>query len=99
MTDTTPPDRPRPRISRGFLTTVLVLLAANYLVVTLLAPGTTHSVSIPYSPTFLQQVNANDVTRISAEGNTVTGVLTHALRYPNAQAQPATNFTTQIPIF
>jgi cell division protease FtsH len=100
VADTTPaPDQPRPRISRRFLTTVLVLLAANYLVVTLLAPGTTHSVSIPYSPTFLQQVNANNVTRISAEGNTVTGVLAHVLRYPNAQAQPATNFTTQIPIF
>jgi cell division protease FtsH len=96
------PDQPvRPGVSRSrrFWALVLALLVANYLFAWLLAPGAAPSASIPYSPTFLQQVNANNVTRISTQGDNVTGVLAHPIHYPNAQAPAVTNFATQIPTF
>jgi cell division protease FtsH len=78
---------------------VLALLVANYVFALAFAPGAAPSVSIPYSPTFMQQIDANNVTRISTQGDNVTGVFAHAVRYPNAQAPAVTNFATQIPTF
>src|SRR5215211_4986108 len=49
---------------------VAALLAANYLFVALFAPGKVEPVRIPYSPTFLDQVRANNVDRISTTGAT-----------------------------
>jgi cell division protease FtsH len=95
------PDQPRPGVSRSrrFWAVVLALLVANYVFALLFAPAAAPSASIPYSPSFLQQVDANNVTRISAQGDNVTGVFAHAIRYPNAQAPAVTNFATQIPTF
>ena len=50
---------PRPR----FIVIVLVLLAVNYLSVALFAPGKERSIGIPYNPTFLRQVEADNVER------------------------------------
>jgi cell division protease FtsH len=96
-----PGEPPRgPRLLGGrFWVIVLALLALNYLSVAIFAPGKERSVKIPYSPTFRQQVDQNNVARISATGETVSGVFKKPIRYPNQSAQPATNFDTEIPTF
>src|SRR5919199_2017504 len=72
-----------PRLLGGrFWLVVFVLLVINYLSVALFAPGKERSVGIPYSPTFIQQVESNNVTRISATGETVSGEFKKPIRYP-----------------
>jgi cell division protease FtsH len=84
-----------------FWALVLLLLVLNYLSVAIFAPGREKSVTIPYNPTFLDQVTANNVTKISAEGEAVSGEFKKPVKYPaddkNAEAAP--NFETQIPTF
>jgi cell division protease FtsH len=84
-----------------FWVLVLVLLALNYLSVAIFAPGREKSVTIPYNPTFLEQVQANNVTKISTQGESVSGEFKKDFKYPpddkNADAVP--NFETQIPTF
>jgi cell division protease FtsH len=82
-----------------FWVLVLVLLALNYLSVAIFAPGREKSVTIPYNPTFLQQVEANNVAKISAEGEAVSGEFKKAIKYPANSAEAAPNFDTQIPTF
>jgi cell division protease FtsH len=89
------PTMPRPR----FLFVVLALLALNYILVAFFAPGTPRAVRIPYSPTFLQQIERGNVERISAQGTTVDGAFKRAIRYPNDKAQPTTRFETEVPAF
>ena len=85
--------------SRNFWLLIVVLLVLNYVVVGLFAPGRKESVTIPYSPTFLQQVTSNNVKRISTEGEAVSGEFKKEVRYPNDKAHPVMNFTTQLPTF
>jgi cell division protease FtsH len=82
-----------------FWALVLLLLVLNYLSVAIFAPGREKSVTIPYNPTFLQQVEQNNVTKISAEGEAVSGEFKKAVKYPNDKAEAAPNFETQIPTF
>jgi cell division protease FtsH len=84
---------PRMRI----LLIVAALLAANYLFVALFAPGQVETVRIPYNPTFLQQVRADNVERISAEGSTVDGMFKKEFKY--GDASPTEAFKTEIPVF
>jgi cell division protease FtsH len=84
---------PRMRI----LLIVASLLAANYLFVALLAPGKTEPVRIPYSPTFLDQVRAGNVDRVSTQGATVDGQFKKEFKYGDADANKA--FATEIPVF
>ena len=60
---------PRPR----FIVIVLVLLTLNYVSVALLGPGQERVIDVPYNPTFREQVEAGNVERISAQGETVEG--------------------------
>src|ERR1700754_3701702 len=94
-----PQGRQMPRMpgSRTFWIVVLVALTLNYVVVALFAPGKERSVTIPYSPAFLQQVKDNNVKRVSTQGATVTGEFKNEVRYPNDKAEPAKNFQTEIP--
>jgi cell division protease FtsH len=95
-----PAQRPGRRFLGGrFWLVVLALLAVNYLSVAIFAPGRERSVRIPYSPTFLHEVGASNVARISATGEAVSGEFRRPIRYPTPKAQPATNFDTQIPTF
>ena len=55
--------RAMPGMSRRFWLLVAVLLALNYIAVALFAPGRPETVRIPYSPTFLEQVEAGNVER------------------------------------
>jgi len=95
--------KPRRRLpgGNGFWVLVLALLAVNYLSVAMLAPGRETSVTVPYSPTFLDQVENGNVARISAEGEAVSGEFKKELKYPpsDKDAEPAKNFETQIPTF
>jgi cell division protease FtsH len=90
---------PRMPGSRNFWLLIVVLLVLNYVIVGLFAPGRKESVTIPYSPTFLQQVTSDNVKRISTEGEAVSGEFKKEVRYPNDKAHPVMNFTTQLPTF
>jgi cell division protease FtsH len=58
-------------------------------------------IRIPYSPTFLAQVSDNNVQSISSTGDSITGTLKNAIRYPanDQKATASTNVSTQIPSF
>src|SRR3954452_9294231 len=87
---------PRPR----FIVIVIALLALNYASVALLGPGRQPSIDVPYNPTFLQQVEAGNVERISAKGETVEGKFKKAVKPPdNAGGKAAKNFETEVPTF
>jgi cell division protease FtsH len=98
-----PPQRPRGMRFLGGRAWLLIfaLLAVNYLTVALFAPGRERSVRIPYSPTFLQQVDQSNVKRISATGESISGEFKKPVTYPPASkdAKPASNFDTEIPTF
>ena len=78
---------------------LVALLVLNYVTVALFAPGQERSVTIPYSPNFLDQVEDGNVTKISATGEqSVSGEFKEEIRYPR-DAEPAKNFETTIPAF
>jgi cell division protease FtsH len=58
-------------------------------------------VQIPYSPTFLEQVQAGNVSQISSTGDSIQGTFKTAVTYPpgSKSASPTTLFSTQIPSF
>ncbi len=80
---------------------VIVLLLINIVLVSTLQTTTQPTrVRIPYSPTFLDQVNTGNVTSISSKGTTVQGNFRTAVRYPpDSTAAPTTLFVTEIPAF
>src|SRR3954452_15369816 len=84
---------------RTFWMIVLGLLVLNYVIMALFAPGREPSVRIPYSPVFLEQVDKGNVSKVSTQGSSVSGVFKQAIRYPDSKADPAANFDTEIPSF
>jgi cell division protease FtsH len=79
---------------------VLVLLAVALLIVlTPRVPTKSTTVRVPYSPTFLEQVQADNVSAISSKGATVHGTFRTEVRYPSDAATAATSFVTEIPEF
>ena len=88
------PNRSRWWIAAGI---VVFLLAINVWVSqeTLKPPP---PVRIPYSPQFLDQVQAKNVKTISSTGNSISGTLNTAIAYPEGTAK-SKNFSTQIPSF
>src|SRR3954454_22517735 len=96
-----PPQGRMPRLpfGRTFWIVVAVLLVINYLSATLLASGKQHSVTIPYSPTFLGEVKKGNVVQVSTQGATVDGEFKNSIRYPDQKADATKNFETEIPSF
>jgi cell division protease FtsH len=96
-------DKPRNRMSMPrprFIVVVLVLLAVNYVSVALLGPGSKPSIDVPYNPTFRAQVEAGNVERISAQGETVEGEFKKAVKPPDdPKGEAAKNFETEVPTF
>jgi cell division protease FtsH len=90
-----------PHRLRGFWVFVLVLLAVNWISVLAFQPVGQQRVKVPFSPYFLQQVQAGDVKSISSTGDTIQGTFTTKLRYPptDTKATPTTLFSTQVPSF
>src|SRR3954452_3772668 len=70
------PARQMPRMpgSRMFWVIVLVALTLNYVFVALFASGKERSVTIPYNPTFLQQVDKGNVELFKTQGASAEGV-------------------------
>ena len=58
-------------------------------------------VRIPYSPTFTNQVNAGNVKQVNSTNGAISGSFKTAIRYPanDANVEPTTNFSTQVPSF
>ena len=95
---------PRLPGGRTFWIIVLSLLAVNYLSVALFAPGKAKSVTIPYdAPTgpagFVQQVTANNVTKIKTQGASVEGEFKNEVKFPDDKADAVKNFETELPSF
>jgi cell division protease FtsH len=89
---------------RSFWIVVLSLLAVNYVIMALFAPGRDPSVTIPYTaPTqangFVQQVQKGNVTQVKTQGASMEGEFKNEVRYPNDKADPVKNFETEIPSF
>jgi cell division protease FtsH len=98
------PEKHRPRPPhrlRGFWIFVLVLLALNWISVLVAQPGSQSRVTVPFSPYFLNEVNAGQVKSITTTGDTIQGTFTTKHRYPpnDANATPTTLFKTQVPTF
>ena len=92
----TPPHR-----LRGFWLLLLGLLAINWLFVLLAQPATQERVTVPFSPYFLQQLEADKVKSISSRSGAINGTFTEKLRYPanDSKATATTLFATQVPSF
>jgi cell division protease FtsH len=96
------PGPPTPPRSRWWIAAaaVVCLLALN-LWISSRALSPNAPVRIPYSPTFLSQVNAGNVKAISSKGDSIQGTFKSAFRYPadDTSVKPSTSFTTQVPSF
>jgi cell division protease FtsH len=92
----------KPQIGRREIGALLLLLAINWTFVLLFYSGTARQrVAIPYSPTFLAQVQAGNVSTVTAQDAAIQGTLEHAIRYParDKNAKPTTDFSTRVPDF
>jgi cell division protease FtsH len=95
------PDK-KPQIGRREIGAFLLLLAINWASVLLFYGGAARQrVAIPYSPTFLAQVRAGNVSTVTAQEASIQGTLKHAIRYParDKNARATTAFSTRVPEF
>jgi cell division protease FtsH len=93
----TTPSPPRfPRLSRGWILFALALLALNFYVGSRVMQPESR-VRVPYSPFFLNQVNASHVKDITSKGTAIQGTFTQKIKY--ADEKPTTRFRTEIPAF
>jgi cell division protease FtsH len=98
------PDEHRPRPPHRWLAFWLffaLLLAINWISVLVAQPGSQPRVTVPFSPFFLQEVQAGQVKSISSKGDQVQGTFVTKVRYPpnDQKATPTTLFSTQVPAF
>src|SRR5947208_3961238 len=87
---------PRFRITWWWIAVVLALFAINYYAGSRATQGQAR-VRVPYSPFFLQQVNAGHVKEITSKGTAIQGTFTQKERYAGSKA--TTRFKTEIPTF
>jgi cell division protease FtsH len=92
----TAPQKPRFRIGRGWILLAVVLLILNFYLGSR-ANSPASRLRIPYSPTFLQQVQAGHVASITSKGTSIQGVFTRPQTY--AGSRPTNRFGTEIPTF
>jgi cell division protease FtsH len=92
--------KPRPPHRwRGFWIFVLVLLALNWISVLAFQNSSEPRVTVPFSPYFLDQLEAGKVKSISSRSDTIQGTFKTAVHYPNSSATATTLFSTQVPSF
>src|SRR5688500_9212260 len=91
------PDKPPmiPWSPRRFITILVALFVLNWLIVAVFAPPE-DKIKVPYNPTFLNQVRADNVKEISASGDTVKGDFKKKVTYKD---DSATRFETEVPTF
>jgi cell division protease FtsH len=98
--DNTPDNRPR--IGRREVGALLALLALNWVSVLLFSSASARQrVAIPYTPTFLSQVQSGNVSTVTAQDASIQGTFKRAIRYPagDKNARPTTEFSTRVPAF
>ena len=76
---------------RRFLPILAVLLVVNYVLAAVVAPPEEHK-RIPYTPTFVDQIEKGNVKEISSRGDTVQGDFKQAV-------DDAEHFETEVPTF
>ena len=78
-----------------------VLLALNLGSALLSRPAGQPRVRVPFSPYFVNQLNAGQIRSISSTGDTIQGTFSSKQRYRSgdAEATPTTLFSTEIPSF
>jgi cell division protease FtsH len=86
-------------VGTRFWVLLAVLLVLNYLSVAIFAPGRERSVTIPYQPDFVDQVEAGNVAKISSTGETVSGEFKKEYKPKGQDVEAAKNFETEIPTF
>jgi cell division protease FtsH len=92
-----PAQRARPRFRFPiWVAWILALLVINYWVASR-AMRTTTRIQVPYSPVFLQQVEAGNVASIRSKGTAVQGTFTKPESYNGSKE--TTEFKTEIPAF
>jgi cell division protease FtsH len=76
------------------------LLALNFWISSQVL-GPNPRVQIPYLPTFLEQVDNNNISTINSTGSSLQGTFRHAITYPASGTGATTTvyFSTQIPSF
>jgi len=92
-------DQPKRRLRAGlawWIVWLIALLALNYWLAARSTAPTTR-IQVPYSPFFLQQVQAGDVKEISSKGTAIQGTFTKPESY--AGSKKTTEFKTEIPTF
>ncbi|HUA44248.1 MAG TPA: ATP-dependent zinc metalloprotease FtsH [Solirubrobacteraceae bacterium] len=79
---------------------IIALLALNFWVSSQVL-GPNPRVAIPYSPTFLNQVETGNVSSINSTGSSIQGTFKKAIKYPadSTTAPTTVYFSTQIPSF
>jgi cell division protease FtsH len=90
------PQPPRFRIGAGWIVFAVVLLGINFFIASR-ATESPSRVSVPYSPFFLNEVNADHVKEITSKGTAIQGTFTEKVKYANND--PTTRFQTEIPAF
>ena len=76
---------------RRFLAILAILLFLNYAIVAIFAPPEERK-RIPYTPTFIQQVEKGNVKEISSRGETLQGDF-------RKKFKDAEHFETEVPTF
>jgi cell division protease FtsH len=92
------PRQPHPRfpLSRTWIVFALVLFAVNFYFGSR-ATEPSARVRVPYSPFFINQVNAGHVKEITSKGTAIQGTFTEKLQY--GKAKPTSRFKTEVPAF
>ncbi len=98
------PDQHKPRPPhrlRGFWIFVIALLALNWISVLAFQTSGEPRVKVPFSPYFLEQLQADHIKSISSKGDTIQGTFTTKLRYPpnDTKVTPTNLFATEVPTF
>ena len=94
--------REKPQIGRREIGAFLLLLVINWAFVLLFFGASARQrVTIPYSPTFLAQVQAGNVSTVTAQDAAIQGTLKQAIRYParDKNVKATTEFATRVPDF
>ena len=92
----TPPQQPGFRLSPRWIVFFLALLALNLFIASR-AMGPESRVRVPYSPFFLQQVQARNVEEITSKGTDIQGAFRKEATFEDSE--PTTRFQTEIPAF
>ena len=91
-----PPQQPGFRLSPRWIVFFLALLTLNLFIASR-AMGPESRVRVPYSPFFLQQVQARNVEEITSKGTDIQGAFRKEATFKDSE--PTTRFRTEIPAF